>query len=113
MKPACEYVSREILPGLRALVAKKIMVDHGLSQTAVAKLLNTTQPAISQYKRDLRGKISVLKDDPNLARKIDEIARNIVTGKITAKEAGREFCVICKALQQSGVIPEEYVCFRD
>ncbi len=56
MKPLCEYMINEMLPGFRALVAKKLMEDHGLSQTEVAELLDTTQPAISQYRRQLRGK---------------------------------------------------------
>ncbi len=113
MKTVCEYVSKEILPGLRALIAKKMMADHGLSQTAVAKVMGTTQPAVSQYKRELRGKIAALRDDPFIVKKIDEITRRMVRGDLSPMDAGMEFCQICREMQRKGMIPEEYASFKN
>jgi hypothetical protein len=111
MKPACEFVSKEILPGIRALIARKMMEDHGLSQTEVASLLDTTQPAISQYKREHRGKkFLILKDDPGVMEKIANLAKKIVMGEIIAKQLGSEFCSICKHMQNNGLIPDKYRC---
>lgn len=54
MKLFCEIVV-EILPSLRALVAEELMNEYKLSQKEIAKRLFVTQPAVSQYLRNLRG----------------------------------------------------------
>ena len=107
MRPLCEYVSSEILPGVRALIAKKMIEDHGITQSKAAELLDTTQPAISHYKRDLRGRrISMLKQHPSLMQMIDSMARRIMSGEISPKQTGIEFCSICRYMQKNGLIPE-------
>ena len=112
MKPACEYVSKEVLPAVRAVIARKLMVDHGLTQTQVAALMETTQPAISQYKRELRGKrVRMLKEEPDVIAKIDEIVHRLVTGSLPREESGREFCSLCRIMQSRGVVPEEFRCY--
>jgi hypothetical protein len=114
MKPACEYVSKEVLPAVRAIMAKRMMSDHNLTQTQVAAIMNTTQPAISQYKRELRGRrIRSLKDDPEVISMIGEIVRRLVTGSLAREEAGREFCSLCRLMQSRGIIPEEYRCYAE
>jgi len=107
MRPLCEFVSSEILPGVRALIAKKMMEDHGITQSKAAELLDTTQPTISHYKRDLRGrKVSILKQHPPLMEMIDSIAKRIMSGEISPKQTGAEFCSICRYMQKNGLIPE-------
>lgn len=54
MKLFCEIVV-ELLPSLRALVAEELMNEYKLSQKEIAKRLFVTQPAVSQYLRNLRG----------------------------------------------------------
>ena len=51
----CEFFVNEILPGIRAVLAKNLMEKKKMSQKAVAEIIGTTQPAISQYCRELRG----------------------------------------------------------
>jgi len=55
MKPFCEAVVSKILPAVRAVVATKLITDYGFSQTQAARSMGVSQPAISQYKRNLRG----------------------------------------------------------
>jgi predicted transcriptional regulator len=114
MKPACEYVSKEVLPAVRAIMAKKMIADHSLTQTQVAAIMEMTQPAISQYKRELRGRrIRTLKEDPEVIARIGEIVRRLVTGSLARDEAGREFCSLCRLMQSRGIIPEEYRCHAE
>ncbi|NIO21318.1 MAG: hypothetical protein GTN76_11430 [Candidatus Aenigmarchaeota archaeon] len=105
MKPFCEYITSEILPGVRALIAKKMIEDHGITQSKAAELLDTTQPAISHYKRDLRGmKISLLKKHPEIMEMVDSIAKRIMSGEVSSKNTDQEFCSICRYMQKHDLI---------
>jgi len=107
MRPLCEYVSSEILPGVRALIAKKMIEDHGITQSKAADLLDTSQPAISHYKRDLRGrKVSVFKEHPDLMEMVNSAAKKIMSGEVSSKQTDSEFCSICRYMQENGLIPE-------
>ena len=105
MKPICEYMNSELLPGFRALVAKKLMKDHGFSQTQVASMLASTQPAISQYRRELRGKNAKLfTENPNLSGLLEEITRRIAGGEVKPEETGSEFCRVCRFMRENGLV---------
>ncbi len=105
MKPLCENMISELLPGFRALVAKKLMEDHGFSQTQVASMLETTQPAISQYKRELRGrKTKVFLENPNLLGLLEKITKGIASGEVKPEQAGSEFCRVCKFLRENNIV---------
>jgi predicted transcriptional regulator len=107
MRPLCEYITSEVLPGVRALIAKKMIEDHGITQSKAAELLDTSQPAISHYKRDLRGrKVSVLKGNPDLMVMIDIIAKKMMSGEISLKQTCSEFCSICRYMQKNGLVPD-------
>jgi hypothetical protein len=101
----------ELLPGFRALIAKKLMEDHGLSQTRVAELLDTTQPAISQYRRELRGrKTSVFLKNHSLLDILDRTAKNIATGRIKPEHTGIEFCKMCKFMRDNDIVSGYSLC---
>jgi predicted transcriptional regulator len=111
MKVACEYVIKEFLPGIKSIMAKKMIEDYNLSQIQTAKLLEVTQPAVSQYKRHLRGKkVSALMEDPNIIAFIDEFTRKLVNKEVSSNEAGKEFCLICRELQEKNMFPEGMRC---
>lgn len=111
MKPLCEYMISEMLPGFRALVAKKLMEDHGFSQTKVAEMLDTTQPAISQYRRELRGrKTSVFMKNHRLLELLERTAKNIAMGKIKPEQTGIEFCKICKFMRDNDIVSGYSLC---
>lgn len=101
MKNFLDILSQEILPGARALIAKKL-IESGLSQKQAAAKMGVSQPAISQYKRDLRGSRSeVFKGNPKLAEHINSIAARLATGEITMHTATLELWQACKELLES------------
>ncbi len=104
MKPVCEVMVLEILPGVRAMVARKLVEDHGFSQKVAAEKLGTTQPAISQYKRELRGhKLKIFKDVPRLIQMTESLARRTASGELSQEQISLEFCEICKFIRSSGI----------
>ncbi len=98
LKPTCEKIVQEVLPTVRALVARDLIEVHGLTQKDAAKKLGMTQPAISQYKRELRGKKII--EDEEVLQEIKNIASKIASGEYDSSSASLEFCEICKLIRR-------------
>lgn len=98
MKTVFEVVSQEVLPCLRAMVAKKL-IESGFSQRQAADKLGLSQPAISQYKRDLRGqKAGIFVNYPQLLEDTNSIAKRVATGEISMQQATGEIFSACQEL---------------
>ena len=94
----------EILPGIRAMVARKLVEKHGMSQKAAADRLGTTQPAISQYKRELRGSgLMSLSENPGLSEMIESIASRTASGKLDQEDISSEMCSVCRYMRKNGL----------
>ncbi len=107
MKPICEVMVLEVLPGIRAIVARKLVEKHGFSQKIAAERLGTTQPAISQYKRELRGhRIKMFKSNPKVLEMIDSLTKRTASGELSQDQITLEFCGICKFMRSSGMVCE-------
>ncbi len=103
-----EIIVQEILPTARALVAKKLIANYGLSQKQAASKLGLSQPAISQYKRDLRGsRVHIFKDNLQVMEKIDELAKRIASGELTQDRASLEICGLYKLIKPEDLNIEE------
>jgi hypothetical protein len=50
-----ELASKSVIPAIRALVVKRLVEEHGMTQQEAAKLLGVTQPAVSKYLHEKRG----------------------------------------------------------
>ncbi|HVO85861.1 MAG TPA: transcriptional regulator, partial [Candidatus Eisenbacteria bacterium] len=74
MSVPCEVAVKCVLPVVRAMVAKELKSGNGLKQVDVAKLLKVSQPAISLYQRDMRGKAMDLEDDEEIQKLVLKMA---------------------------------------
>ena len=109
MKPVCEIIVQYVLPGIRSMIALKLIKDYGLSQKQAAEILGTTQPAISQYKKETRGrKTQILARYPKILETVDSIAKKAAHNEITLEEITQEICTICKHIRKEGIIYEFY-----
>ena len=107
MKPVCEVIVQEILPSVRAMVAVKLTKSYGLSQEQAARKMGTTQPAISQYKREIRGHRSgVFRRNPKLMEMVDGMTEKVAKGELTSMDITLEFCGICRYLRTHGLMCE-------
>lgn len=103
MKPFCEVIAFEVLPAVRAMVARELLVKHRLSQRRTARLLGVSQPAVSQYKRDLRGfKTELFGKNPGLKSMVERLAEGMAKGEIKDFQATLSFCELCKEIRFSG-----------
>jgi|Deesub1362A_J573_1020465.scaffolds.fasta_scaffold14602_3 hypothetical protein len=96
MKFPCEEVANKILPAIRAEIATKLANEYGLKQIEISKILGVTQGAVSHYLTSFRGKERELLRNPDIGKKIDEMAAMLVKGEFDE----RYVCKICKELRE-------------
>ncbi|OYT56706.1 MAG: transcriptional regulator [Candidatus Aenigmarchaeota archaeon ex4484_14] len=107
MKPPCEIIVREVLPALRATLARKLL-KKGLTQMETAKCLGVTQGAISQYLRSMRGRENALCTNKEVDEKITKLADKVMGGA-GSKKIMTEFCEICKLIRKKGLICQQHL----
>lgn len=113
-KLPCEYVVWNVLPSIKKELAKSINKIFNFNQKKIAKILNLTPSAISQYLSNKRGFFEIT--DKNILLEIDKSAKIIVeNGK---SKLIRETCRICNLLKSTKMsstneeynIPDEIIC---
>lgn len=108
MKLMCEIIVKDILPALRALLAKNLMEEHDMTQKQAAEKLGMTQPAMSQYKNKLRGyKGQMLEQSEEVSVWVNRLCQKIVESKESI-ELEEEFCKICTIIRKNGLLEEKY-----
>ena len=101
MKTFCEIMSLYILPGIRALIARELIETHKLTQKEAARRLGMTQPAISQYKKYLRGnRVGTLNKDKEINEKISSISTLIANNEIDLDGIIEELCNVCEMIRK-------------
>jgi predicted transcriptional regulator len=102
MKTPCEDIIKEIIPTIRALIAKDLCSKYGFTQIEAAKKLGITQAAISQYISLKRGgkKLRKIKALPEVKSLIKEISKGIAEEKISEKDLSNKICLICKTIRK-------------
>jgi len=104
MKSVFEVIVQDVLPTARALVAKRLIETYGLSQKQAAERLGLSQPAISQYKRELRGtRIHIFNNNQKILDKIDSLAKRAAGGEMNQVQISLEICGLYKFLK-----PEDF-----
>ena len=95
MRLDCEIISQDFLPVLRAVLAKELS-SCGLNQKDVANILGISQPAVSQYLRDLRGSRNHFVSDEELYMKIKELCGKIRTKEMNQTQMKNEMYAVCE-----------------
>lgn len=105
MKPFCEIIVSDVLPGLRSILTNELSETYGMTQTQISKKLGMTQPAISQYMRKLRGrKVKIISSNKKIMAMIKELAKDISTKDVDSKHIHKKICEICKTVRKESLI---------
>jgi hypothetical protein len=111
----CEVVVKDVLPALRSLVTKELLQNYEMSQTEVSKKLGITQPAVSQYKKELRGNlVKRLQKDRDVIRLVKILSKKIAKGKMTSGQTQTNFLELSRKIIQKELtinIPCR-ICFK-
>ncbi|MFH1432382.1 MAG: helix-turn-helix domain-containing protein [archaeon] len=97
----------EIFPQVRSLIAKELVDTLGFTQAEAALKMGISQPAVSQYKKDMRAtKISIIESYPAITKLIKDSAKDIA--KSQNPENFEILCGICRQIRSAGVLREFY-----
>lgn len=118
-----ELASKSVIPAIRALVVKRLVEDHGMTQQQAAKLLGVTQPAVSKYLHEKRGAAIKLTGIKEIDNATDEIADMVSSRKVKPIEVmsrieaacdyvrrNRYMCDLHKKLEPSMDVNSCHVC---
>jgi len=107
MKLYCEVVVGEVLPALRALITNELIQKYGLTQKEIADKLGLTQPAISQYKKFLRGeRVKELQKNKNVVSTIKEFAHTISNNSISSVDTFEQILKISHMIVDKKIVVE-------
>lgn len=102
-----EIEAKSLIPAIRAILAKKLIKEYKMKEEIVAKVLGVTQAAISNYVRGIRGDIELidkLLSVPEVMRKVDDIAQDLVSNRAYTPSTMAKFVELCNFMRYSFII---------
>jgi len=102
-----EIESKTLIPALRAILAKKLAVDHNIREDEISKMLGVTQAAISNYIRGTRGDpslIAKLMAEEQVAKMVDELSDSLATDMAYTPSNLSRFIGLCNYIKSSLLI---------
>ncbi|MGD0688378.1 MAG: helix-turn-helix domain-containing protein [Candidatus Bathyarchaeia archaeon] len=100
-----ELASKSVIPAIRALIVKRLVEDHGMTQQQAAKLLGVTQPAVSKYLHEKRGAAIRLTGIRQIDQATTEIAELVSTQKAQPIEVMSRIEAACEYVRRN-----RYMC---
>lgn len=102
----CEYMVRYVVPALRMLISKQLSEKYGLNQVQVARMLNVTQPAVSNYMSRRKGSARIRRYLGNTVvnEYAGNMARKLFEKGLSLKELGEDVCSLCAELRKDGCL---------
>jgi len=100
-----ELASKSVIPAIRALVVKRLVEDHGMTQQEAAKLLGVTQPAVSKYLHEKRGAAIKLNGIKEIDKATGEIAQLVTSKKAPQIEVMSKIEAACDYVRRN-----RYMC---
>jgi len=107
VKFEAEVVADELLPAVRSILTSKLHGEYGLKQNEIARCMEITQPAVSQYINGQRAHSDViekLEEDPQVMVVAEDAAESLAKGE----EAYEEVSEIVKTVRDKGLIKERF-----
>lgn len=124
MKPPCEILVSKILPQVRALVTIELADTYDMRGRDIARLVGTTEAAVSHYINHVRGvQEDFLTDFPELGPFVLEASRELYKKRDTDFELTEKLGDLCSLLRNNKKYIEMYsqgskgascgICFKE
>ena len=101
-----EIESKLLIPAVRAILSKEL-IEKGLKEEEVARMLGITQAAVSNYLRGTRGDnelIAKLMSLGEIMSMIKEISNDLSTNKAYTAKTLSKFIALCNYMRYSLII---------
>ena len=102
-----EIESKLLIPAVRAILSKELVIEKGLKEEEVARLLGITQAAVSNYLRGTRGDnelIAKLLSLSEIMSMIKEIRDDLSTNRAYSAKTLSKFIALCNYMRYSLII---------
>jgi len=124
MKLYCEVVVQDVLPAVRSLITRELIENYKMNQTDISKKLGVTQPAVSLYKKHMRGsKIKKLETDKDVMKIVKVFSKEIALKNVSQKDVQMKFLEISHRIVHKDIENEDgnfasdqlpcNICFKD
>jgi predicted transcriptional regulator len=100
-----ELASKSVIPAIRALIVKRLVEEHGMTQQEAAKHLGVTQPAVSKYLHQKRGAAIRLNGIKQIDQATNEIAEMVSSHKVRPIEVMSKIEAACDYVRRN-----RYMC---
>jgi predicted transcriptional regulator len=102
-----EIESKLLIPAVRAILSKEMVIEKGLKEEEVARMLGITQAAVSNYLRGTRGDnelIAKLMSLSEIMSMIKEISNDLSTNRAYTAKTLSKFIGLCNYMRYSLII---------
>ena len=102
-----EIESKLLIPAVRAILSKELVIEKGLKEEEVARMLGITQAAVSNYLRGTRGDnelISKLMSLSEIMSMIKENGDDLSTNRAYTAKTLSKFIALCNYMRFSLII---------
>jgi predicted transcriptional regulator len=102
-----EIESKLLIPAVRVILSKELVIEKGLKEEEVARMLGITQAAVSNYLRGTRGDnelISKLMSLSEIMSMIKEISDDLSTNRAYTAKTLSKFIALCNYMRYSLII---------
>jgi predicted transcriptional regulator len=102
-----EIESKLLIPAVRSILSKELVIEKGLKEEEVARMLGITQAAVSNYLRGTRGDnelISKLMSLSEIMTMIKEIGDDLSTNRAYTAKTLSKFIALCNYMRYSLII---------
>jgi predicted transcriptional regulator len=100
----CEVAVKSVVPAIKALMAKKLVEEHGLKQDQVAEILGISQSAVSKYSRNIRGYAVKLDSIEEIYPLLNEMASLVMTKTYKRASFIDLFCKTCMEIRRKKIM---------
>jgi predicted transcriptional regulator len=105
-KLLCKKILDKVMPSTRVIIAREL-AKKKIGQAKIAKLLNITQPAVSQYLNDLRGGlVNELESNREMKRYLSKLTEEVLSDKL---DLNPKTCSICEKARANGIISKKEI----
>jgi len=104
MQTPYEIASKSVIPAIRGMVARSL-IDKDFTQAEIAEALGITQPAVSKYFWEKRGRAIDFDHRKDVKNMADAITDGIATHKLSMVQVANMIKEICDYVMRSG-----YMC---
>ena len=102
-----EIESKLLIPAVRAILSKELVIEKGLKEEEVDRMLGITQAAVSNYLRGTRGDnelIAKLMSLSEIMSMIKEISNDLSTNRAYTAKTLSKFIALCNYMRYSLII---------